>query len=69
MAVTDDTGKYNLFDGYAQPGQKLDFNITTIGASVVDFYVNNVLVGETRLGHEEPKNAYGSGASPGPAPK
>ncbi|MDQ2872342.1 MAG: PASTA domain-containing protein [Candidatus Eremiobacteraeota bacterium] len=57
MAVTDDTGKYNLYDGFAQPGQKLDFNITTVGTSVVDFYVNEVLVGETRLGHE-PNNAY-----------
>ncbi|HEY8298447.1 MAG TPA: PASTA domain-containing protein [Candidatus Baltobacteraceae bacterium] len=63
MTVTDSTGKYNLFDGFAQPGQKLDFTITTLGSSVVDFYVNNVLVGETRLGGE-PKNAYGS---PSPA--
>ncbi|MGZ3496186.1 MAG: PASTA domain-containing protein [Vulcanimicrobiaceae bacterium] len=65
MAVTDDTGQYNLFDGFAQPGQKMDFNVTTIGASVVDFYVNNVLVGETRLG-EEPKKTY---PSPLPTPQ
>lgn len=63
MTVTDATGRYDLFNAFAQPGQKLDFTVTTVGTSVVDMYVNDVLVGESRLG-DEPPNAYGS-----PAPK
>jgi beta-lactam-binding protein with PASTA domain len=67
IAVTDATGRYDLYDAYAEPGQKLDFTVTSLGTSVVDMYVDNgtgeVLVGETRLGNEPP-NAYGNGEPP-----
>jgi len=58
LRVADSTGIYDLFNAYAQPGQKLEFNVTTVGTSVLDMYVNNQLVGESRLG-VEPPNAYG----------
>lgn len=59
LRVRDATGQYDAYDAYAQPGQKLNFVITAVGTSVVDMYVDDVLVGETRLGNE-PKNVYGS---------
>ncbi|MBV9148370.1 MAG: PASTA domain-containing protein [Candidatus Eremiobacteraeota bacterium] len=65
LTVTDATGKWNLYDAFAQPGQKLDFNVSTLGTSLVDFFVNDALVAETRLG-AEPPNAYQHRASPGP---
>ena len=54
LTVTDATGKYDLYRAFAEPGQKLDFTVTAIGTSLVDMYVNDVLVGETRLGTEPP---------------
>ena len=33
-----------MYDAYAQPGQKLDFNVSALGTSVVDFFVNNALI-------------------------
>ena len=67
LAVADATGTYDLYHAYAEPGQKLDFTVTAIGTSVLDMYVNNTLVGETRLGTEPPK-VYGVKASPSPTP-
>ncbi|MDQ2663086.1 MAG: PASTA domain-containing protein, partial [Candidatus Eremiobacteraeota bacterium] len=58
LQVTDATGQYDAFNGYATPGQKFDFNVTTVGTSQVDMYVNNVLVGDDHLSREPP-NAYG----------
>lgn len=54
LTVTDATGKYDLYHAFAEPGQKLDFTVTAVGTSLVDMYVNDVLVGETRLGVEPP---------------
>jgi len=54
VTVTDATGQWNLFDAYAQPGQKLDFTVTAVGSSLVDMFINNSLVSETRLGVEPP---------------
>ena len=72
VTVTDATGKWNLYDAYAQPGQKLDFNVSALGTSLVDFFVNDALVAESRLG-AEPPNAYerrpGPPPTPGPASK
>ncbi len=71
FSVSDETGRYDLFDGYAQPGQKFDFNVTTIGTLAIYFFVNDTLLGETKVG-QEPKNAYQGvdekkrGASPAP---
>lgn len=54
LSVTDATGHYDLYNAYAQAGQKLDFTVTAVGTSVLDMYVNDVLVGESRLGDEPP---------------
>ncbi len=71
IVVTDATGRYDLFNAYAQPGQKLDFTVTSLGTSVVDMYVDSgsgeTLVGETRLGNEPP-NAYAPGPPGSKAP-
>lgn len=58
FSVSDATGKYDLYDGYAEPGQKFDFNVTTIGTSAIYFFVNDTLLGEAKVG-QEPPNAYG----------
>jgi beta-lactam-binding protein with PASTA domain len=69
LRVRDATGEYDAYRAYAQPGQKLDFVVTAVGTSVVDLYVDNALVGETRLG-EEPPRVYDEGkASPKPSPR
>jgi beta-lactam-binding protein with PASTA domain len=67
LTVTDATGKYDIYRAFAEPGQKMDFTVTAVGTSVVDMYVNDVLVGETRLG-AEPKAIYDMKASPSPSP-
>jgi beta-lactam-binding protein with PASTA domain len=67
LALTDATGQYDLYHAFAQPGQKLDFTVTAIGTSVLDMFVNNTLVGETRLG-TEPPNVYKTKPSPSPSP-
>ncbi|HLY00948.1 MAG TPA: PASTA domain-containing protein [Candidatus Cybelea sp.] len=66
LALTDATGQYDLYHAFAQPGQKLDFTVTAIGTSVLDMYVNDTLVGETRLG-TEPPNVYKSKPSASPS--
>ena len=67
LRVRDATGSYDAYRAFAQPGQKLDFTITALGTSVVDLYVNDVLVGETRLGNE-PAAVYDQKPSPSPSP-
>ncbi len=67
FSVSDATGKYDLYNGYAEPGQKFDFNVTTVGTSAVYFFVNDTLLGETKVG-QEPPNAYG-GPKTEPSPK
>lgn len=64
FSVSDATGKYDLYNGYAQPGQKFDFNVTTVGTSAIYFFVNDTLLGVTKVG-QEPKNAY-AGQKPKP---
>jgi beta-lactam-binding protein with PASTA domain len=66
LSVTDATGKYDLYHAFAEPGQKMDFTVTAVGTSVVDMYVNDVLVGETRLG-SEPAAIYDMKPSPKPS--
>lgn len=65
LTLTDATGQYDLYHAFAQPGQKLDFTVTAIGTSVLDMYVNDTLVGETRLGTEPPR-VYDAKPSPSP---
>ncbi len=67
LAMTDATGRYDLFRGFAEPGQKLDFTVTAVGTSLLDMYVNNVLIGEMRLGTEPPR-VYNQTPLPSPSP-
>jgi beta-lactam-binding protein with PASTA domain len=63
FSVSDATGSYDLFNGYGEPGEKFDFNVTTIGTSAIYFFVNGTLLGETKVG-QEPENAYGKPQRP-----
>lgn len=67
LTMYDATGKYDLYHAFAAPGQKLDFTVTAVGTSVLGMYVNNTLVGETRLG-AEPGAVYSEKPSPSPSP-
>lgn len=58
LIVHDATGTYEMYDAFAQPGQKLAFTVSALGTSVIDLYANDVLVGQQRLG-VEPRNVYG----------
>ncbi|MGB8267930.1 MAG: PASTA domain-containing protein [Candidatus Velthaea sp.] len=60
LEVRDQTGTWNLYNGYAQGGQRLDFNLTAIGTSELDTYINNELLDQTKLGEEPPR----TGATP-----
>jgi beta-lactam-binding protein with PASTA domain len=63
MTVRDETGTWNVFDGNAQGGQKLDFNVTAVGTAELDTYVNNELLDVAKFGVEPPVLH-----SPSPAP-
>jgi hypothetical protein len=65
LTLADATGRYDLYHAFAEPGQKLDFNVTAVGTALLDMYVNDALVGETRLGTEPPK-VYGAKPSASP---
>ncbi|HZO94307.1 MAG TPA: PASTA domain-containing protein [Candidatus Baltobacteraceae bacterium] len=75
MQVRDDTGTWNVYDGYAQGGQKLDFNLTVVGSATLETYVNNELLNQTQVGEEparwiptpSPRNAKNGAAAPGDA--
>jgi beta-lactam-binding protein with PASTA domain len=60
LQVRDETGTWNVYDGYAQGGQKLDFTLTVIGTAQLETYVNNELLNQTSLGSDAPS------ASPSP---
>ena len=64
MQVRDDTGTWNVFDGYAQGGAKLDLNVTAVGTAELDTYVNNELLDVTKIGVEPPQLKH---PSPSPA--
>lgn len=67
LRVRDATGQYDAYRAYAQPGQKIDFVVTALGTSVVDFLANDVLVGESRLG-DEPATIYSNPPAPSASP-
>ena len=52
IEVRDDTGTWNVYDGFAQGGQKLDFNVTAVGSAELDTYINNELLNQTQIGRE-----------------
>ena len=63
IEVRDETGTWNVYDAYAEPGQRLDFNLTVVGTATLETYVNNELLSQTVLGKEPPL------PSPSPAAK
>jgi PASTA domain len=62
IEVRDDTGTWNVYDGFAQGGQKLDFNVTAVGTAELDTYINNELLNQTVIGREPPSPAPGAKA-------
>jgi hypothetical protein len=54
MEVHDETGTWNVYNGYAEGGQKLDFNLTVVGKSELDTYINNELLSQVTLGNDAP---------------
>jgi serine/threonine-protein kinase len=75
IEIRDDTGTWNVYDSYAQGGQKLDFTVTAVGSAEVDTYINNELLNQTTVGREparwipSPADAARGNASPQPSPK
>ena len=63
MTVRDQTGTWNVFDGYEPGGAKLDLNVTAVGTAELDTYINNELLDVSTLGVEPPA------LHPSPAPK
>jgi beta-lactam-binding protein with PASTA domain len=55
MQVRDETGTWNVYDGYAQGGAKLDLNVTAVGTAELDTYVNNELLDSAKIGVEPPR--------------
>jgi beta-lactam-binding protein with PASTA domain len=69
MVMRDQTGTWNVFDGYAQGGQKIDLNVTAVGTAELDTYVNNELLSSATLGVEPPlPKIPKSKQSPNPVP-
>ena len=54
IEVHDETGTWNVYNGYAEPKQKLDFNLTVVGTAELNIFVNNELIDSTKLGVEPP---------------
>ena len=54
LEVHDQTGTWNVYSGFAQGGQKLDFNMTVVGAAELDTFINNELVNQTQLSRDVP---------------
>jgi beta-lactam-binding protein with PASTA domain len=54
IVLRDETGTWNVYDGDAQGGQKLDFNVTAVGTAGVDTYINNELLSHVTIGVEPP---------------
>lgn len=65
VEVRDETGSWNVYNAYAQPKEKLEFNLTVVGTAELDVYINNELLDSTRLGVEPDL----SKPSASPAPK
>ena len=52
IQVRDETGTWDVYDGYAQGGQKLDLTVTAVGTAELETYVNNELLYSATLGVE-----------------
>jgi beta-lactam-binding protein with PASTA domain len=71
LRVRDDTGTWDVYDGFAEPGQRLEFNLTTVGTAWLDTYLNNELQSQTLLGKEPPPPSPSPSSAPRrpPAPR
>jgi len=54
LQVRDQTGAWDVYDAYAQGGQKLDLNVTAVGTAELDTYINEELLNATKIGVEPP---------------
>lgn len=52
VQVRDETGTWNVYNAYAQPKQRLEFNLTVVGTAELDVFVNQELINSTKLGTE-----------------
>jgi serine/threonine-protein kinase len=66
IQVRDETGTWNVYNAYAQPKQKLDFNLTVVGTAEIDVFVDNELLDSASLG-VEPKMQEKQQLGPDPA--
>jgi serine/threonine-protein kinase len=54
VQVRDETGTWNVYDSFTEPGQRLDFQVTAVGSATLETYVNNELLNQSTLGKEPP---------------
>ncbi len=52
VVAVDALGSHAVYDGFAAPGQHLDFVATTVGSARLETYVNDNLLDTTVLGRE-----------------
>ena len=52
VQVRDETGTWNVYNAYAQPKARLEFNLTVVGTAELDVFVNQELISSTKLGVE-----------------
>jgi serine/threonine-protein kinase len=55
LQVRDETGTWNVYDGYAQGGQKLDLSVTAVGTAELETYIDEELVNSAKFGVEAPR--------------
>jgi beta-lactam-binding protein with PASTA domain len=68
MQLRDRTGTWDVFDGYAQGGQKLDLNVTAIGTAELETYINDELLDSAPIGVEPPRPAPPKPSAPRKGP-
>jgi beta-lactam-binding protein with PASTA domain len=68
IEVHDQTGTWNVYNAYAEPRQKLDFNLTVVGTAQLETYINGELVSTTSIGVEPPLPAKRRSTPPRAAP-
>jgi len=67
IEIRDETGTWTVYNAFAEPRQRLDFNLTVVGTAELDMYVNNELIDSMRLGVEPPVREKHAAGSPPPA--
>ncbi|MDQ2907927.1 MAG: PASTA domain-containing protein [Candidatus Eremiobacteraeota bacterium] len=69
VEVHDETGTRNVYNAYAEPKQKLDFNLTVVGTAELDVFANDGLLDSTKLGVEPPMQESQKMGPPPPGSK